>query len=144
MGATIEEREAEVIAELKAFPDWKDRYRHLMELGRALPPMPEDDKTETNRVKGCQSQVWLTARCADGLVHLQAASDSAIVSGLVALVLRVYSGQPSEAILRTPPQFINELGLGKHLTQARANGLAAMVKQVKLFAFVFAQQALAR
>ncbi len=125
-------REQQAIIEEFAFlGEWMDRYQHIIDMGRKLPDFPEEWKTEENRLHGCQSQVWLHAEQRDGRVYFQAISDSAIVSGLIALLLRVYSGRRPEDILRTPPDFIAEIGLARHLSPTRSNGLHAMVQAIR-------------
>lgn len=126
-----------IVAEFNAFPDWESKYKHLIELGKALPPMPQELRTDANKVRGCQSQVWLHAKPENGKVVFQADSDAAIVKGLVALLIRVYSDETPEVILSTPPDFIQNLGLSANLSQARANGLVSMVKQIKYYALAF-------
>ncbi len=137
MTESIEETQARLVADLTGAGDWKARYRRIIELGRNLPPLPAELQTETYRVKGCQSQVWLHARLDDGRVVLQGTSDSDIVRGLVALVLAVYSNRTPDEVLVHPPSFIDRIGLGESLTQARANGLSSMIRQVKLYAAAF-------
>jgi cysteine desulfuration protein SufE len=121
----------EIAEEFSFFGDWSERYQYLIDLGRKLPPFPEAWRTEANRLHGCQSMVWVVSEGdADRLVF-HAISDSSIVSGLVALTLRVYSGRSAKDILATEPQFIEAIGLGKHLSVTRANGLAALIAKIK-------------
>lgn len=134
----ITQRQQAIISEYTAIADWEDRYRRIIEAGRELAAMEEAHKTEKNKVKGCQSTVWLHAALQDGRIALQGDSDAMIVRGLIALLLKVYNGATPAEVLATPPEFINATGLGSHLSQTRANGLAAMVKQIKLYATVFA------
>jgi len=117
--------------EFAFFSDWTERYQYLIDLGRKLPPFPESDKTEANKVQGCQSQVWLLVSGDRDRLAFRAISDSAIVSGLIALLLRVYSGRPAQEILATEPRFVEAIGLAKHLSPTRSNGLAAMLQTVK-------------
>jgi len=124
----------EIAEEFAFFGDWTERYQYLIDLGRQLPPFPEDCKTEQYRVHGCQSMVWLVPDGDAAEMRFQAASDSAIVSGLIALVLRVYSGRPAAEIVATEPVFIGEIGLAKHLSPTRSNGLAAMLARIKGYA----------
>ena len=134
----IAQRQQAVIDEFSAIPDWEERYRRIIEYGRQLAPMDEANRTDKNKVKGCQSTVWMHAGMKDGAMHLQGDSDAMIVRGLIALLFRVYDGaSPAEAVA-TAPKFIEATGLGSHLSQTRANGLAAMVKQIKLYGAVFA------
>ncbi|MGN6789059.1 MAG: SufE family protein [Rhodanobacteraceae bacterium] len=134
----IQSAQQEIIEEFGFFDDWTGRYQYLIDLGRKLRPLPPGDMTAANKVDGCQSQVWIVVSGDADRLDLRAASDSAIVSGLIALLLRVYSGHSAREILDTDPAFINAIGLGKHLSPTRSNGLAAMVKTIK----AHAQQAL--
>jgi len=120
-----------IAEEFSFFGDWTERYQYLIDLGRKLPPLPEDLKTEVHKVQGCQSQVWLVASGEAGQLDFRAVSDSAIVSGLIALLLRVYSGRSAREILETEPRFIEAIGLAKHLSPTRSNGLAAMFKRIQ-------------
>jgi cysteine desulfuration protein SufE len=137
MSQTSADKQAELIARFNAIPSWEDRYREIIRLGRALPAFPEEQRLDKNKVKGCQSQVWMHARAEGGCVLYVADSDAAIVKGLVSLVLEVYSGHTFDEIIATPATFVDALGLGQHLSQSRANGLSAMLKQVKLYALAF-------
>ncbi len=122
----------DAIAEEFAFlGDWTERYQYLIDLGRKLPPFPETLKTDEHKVQGCQSQVWLVASGDAQRLEFQAISDSAIVSGLIALLLRVYSGRSAQEILATQPRFVQSIGLAKHLSPTRSNGLAAMLARIK-------------
>ncbi len=120
-----------IAEEFSFFGDWTERYQYLIDLGRKLPPFPDELKTEANKVQGCQSQVWLVASGDAQQLDFRAISDSAIVSGLIALLLRVYSGRPAQEILATEPSFIEAIGLAKHLSPTRSNGLAAMLKSIR-------------
>lgn len=132
--SAIQHAQQEIIDEFGFFDDWTGRYQYLIDLGRKLPPLADEDRTDVNKVDGCQSQVWIVVSGDANRLDLRAASDSAIVSGLVALLLRVYSGQSARDILDTDPSFINAIGLGKHLSPTRSNGLASMVKTIKVHA----------
>ena len=120
-----------ISSELSMFDDWMDRYEFIIELGSKLPPYPAAWQDEAHRVRGCQSQVWLAAKGQDGKLWFTGASDAAIVSGLVALVLRVYSGRKQAEILTTPATFLHELGLIGALSTNRGNGVAAMVERIQ-------------
>jgi cysteine desulfuration protein SufE len=120
--------------ELALFDDWLERYEFIIEMGRKLPPFPAEWQDEAHRVQGCQSQVWLAAQEENGKLYFTGASDAAIVSGLVALVLRVYSGRTREQILATSPQFLKDLGLIGALSTNRGNGVAAMVERIHALA----------
>ncbi len=123
--------QTELIEEFQMFDNWLDRYQYIIDLGKQLPELPDEYKTEDYKLHGCQSQVWLVSDIRDDKLTFQADSDSAIVSGLIALVMRVYSGQPPADILRTPPEFIKAIGLSEHLSPTRNNGLAAMIGKIR-------------
>jgi cysteine desulfuration protein SufE len=131
-GALAEQ--AAIAEEFALLGDWTERYQYLIDLGRKLPAFPERWRTPDHRLHGCQSMVWLLPHGDAEALHLRAASDSAIVSGLIALVLRVYSGRPATEILATPPDFIPAIGLGSHLSPTRSNGLAALLAKLREFA----------
>jgi len=124
----------DIAEEFAFFGDWTERYQYLIDLGKQLPSFPEQWKTEEYRVHGCQSMVWLVPSGDATSMHFEAISDSAIVSGLIALVLRVYSDRPAKEIVDTEPQFIATIGLAKHLSPTRSNGLAAMLAKLKAHA----------
>ena len=123
--------EAAIVDEFGFFSDWAERYQYLIDLGRRLPAFPDDWKTEANRLTGCQSMVWIVPRGDAGRLDFAAASDSAIVSGLVYLALRVYSGRSADEILATEPDYIARIGLSKHLSPTRSNGLAALLGAIR-------------
>lgn len=134
----IQERQAKIISDFSAIQNWEDRYKRIIDLGKSLPEMPENLKTEQNIVKGCQSQVWLSAQLNDqGQMILQGDSDALIVKGLVGLLLSVYSGSAPAEVLVTPPEFLKALGFEGNLSPSRANGLHSMLKQIKLYATAF-------
>jgi len=120
-----------IVEEFSFFSDWTERYQYLIDLGRKLPPLPDELKTDAHKVQGCQSQVWLVASGDSHKLDFHAISDSAIVSGLIALLLRVYSGRSAREIIDTEPGFIEAIGLAKHLSPTRSNGLAAMFKTIR-------------
>ena len=124
----------DIAEEFAFFGDWTERYQYLIDLGKQLPTFPEASKTEEHRVHGCQSMVWLVPSGDAAKMHFEAISDSAIVSGLIALVLRVYSDRPAQEIVATEPEFIAMIGLAKHLSPTRSNGLAAMLAKLKGYA----------
>lgn len=128
------EAQAAIAEEFGFFGDWTERYQYLIDLGRQLPPFAEEKKTEEHRVHGCQSMVWLIPSGDRSRMTFEATSDSAIVSGLIALVLRVYSGRSAREIVDTEPAFVQEIGLAKHLSPTRSNGLAAMLARIKAYA----------
>ncbi|MCS6930969.1 MAG: SufE family protein [Acetobacteraceae bacterium] len=128
---TAAEAIAAIADELSFFEDWMDRYRQIIDWGRTLPPFPEAWKDKAHKVEGCQSQVWLAAEERDGRIFLAGASDAAIVSGLIALLLRVYSGRSPREILGTDPGFLKDLGLIGNLSGTRANGVVAMIGRIR-------------
>lgn len=135
----VTDRQNKIIAEFQSLTDWEERYKKIIEMGKQLAEMPADLKTEENQVKGCQSQVWLHAQLTpQGEMILQGDSDAMIVKGLVALLLRVYSGANPNEILQTPPEFLRALGFEGNLSPSRANGLHSMLKQIRLYATAFA------
>ncbi|MET0654183.1 MAG: SufE family protein [Pseudoxanthomonas sp.] len=125
--ATPAEAQLAIKEEFGFFSDWSERYQYLIDLGRKLPAFPEEWKTEENRLLGCQSLVWIVPQGGAERLDFQAVSDSAIVSGLIYLALRVYSGRPAAEILATSPDYIADIGLAKHLSPTRSNGLAAIL-----------------
>ena len=127
MEPTAAEAQAAIAEEFGFFGDWTERYQYLIDLGRKLPDLPEAWKTEAHRLLGCQSKVWIVAQGDATRLVFHAISDSSIVSGLVFLALRVYSGRSAEEILATPPDYIAAIGLAKHLSPTRSNGLAALL-----------------
>lgn len=137
---SINEIQDEIIEEFNDFEDWMDKYQMLIDLGNDLEPLDEKYKTEDNLIDGCQSRVWVQCDLIDGKMHLQAESDALIVKGIVALLLRVLSDQTPQDILDTELYFIEQIGLSEHLSPTRANGLLAMIKQIRLYAFACTQQ----
>lgn len=139
----VTERQNKLIEEFEKTGGWEERYKHLIEMGKRVPDMPQDLKSETFKVKGCQSQVWLHAALNDKKqIHLQADSDALIVKGLVAVLLKVYSNASPEDVLGAPTTFLKDLGFEGHLSPSRANGLYAMLKQILYYATAF--QAIAK
>jgi cysteine desulfuration protein SufE len=133
----INQRIEKLKTDFKNFGEWEARYKHLIELGKKMPPMNEEFKTEDNKVKGCQSQVWLHAELIGDKVHFSADSDASIVKGIVALLVYVYSDSTPDEILMTKPTFLEDIGLREHLSMSRANGLTSMVKQISFYAMAF-------
>ncbi len=131
---SAEQAQKDIAEEFAFFSDWTERYQYLIDLGKQLPIFPETSKTDHNRVHGCQSMVWLVPTGDASKMEFEAISDSAIVSGLIALVLRVYSGRTAQEIVATEPEFIATIGLAKHLSPTRSNGLAAMLAKLKGYA----------
>jgi cysteine desulfuration protein SufE len=136
----IKETEERIVKEFELLQDWPERYKYIIKLGDKLAPLSEEDKVDENLVKGCQSQVWVTAEMKEGKVIFKADSDAAITKGLVALMVRFYSERKPTEILDTPPAFIDRIGMASHLSPTRANGLASMVKQMKIYAMAFNSQ----
>ena len=130
----VQQAQHDLLEEFALFDNWMDRYQYIIDLGRRLPKFPDDDKIEANKIKGCQSQVWFTARNDDGKLVFQAISDAAIVSGLIALLLRIYSGRTPRDILDTPAEFVSGLQLDQHLSPTRSNGLSSMLGAIRAFA----------
>ena len=134
---TINEIQDEVIAEFSDFDDWMDRYQLLIDLGNEQQPMDEKYKTEQNLIDGCQSRVWLQCDEEDGRLIFNAESDALIVKGIIALLIKVLSGHTADEILQTELYFIERIGLREHLSPTRSNGLASMVKQMRMYALAY-------
>jgi cysteine desulfuration protein SufE len=130
----VQQAQDELVEEFRFFDDWMDRYQYLIDMGRKLPEFPESDRIDANKIRGCQSQVWFVASNDDGRLNFRAISDAAIVSGLIALLLRIYSGRKPRDILDTPPDFVAALELEQHLSPTRSNGLSSMLKAIRNFA----------
>jgi len=126
----IADVQAELVEEFEIFEDWMARYEYVIDLGKQLPEFADEWKTESNKIHGCQSQVWLNMALDDGKLHIDGTSDASIVAGLVAIVLRVYSGQTPQAILDAKPDFIADIGFTDHLSPTRSNGLHAMLRAI--------------
>lgn len=131
MEATTAEAQQAIADEFAFFSDWSERYQYLIDLGKKLPDLPADLKTEDHLLKGCQSLVWIVPRHEDGKIFFDAISDSTIVSGLIFLALRVYSGRTAQEIVDTEPTYLAEIGLSKHLSPTRSNGLASLLAFIK-------------
>lgn len=131
---TIEETQQEIVDEFEFLDDWMDRYQYLIDLGKTLPPLAAEDKSDDRLLAGCQSQVWLIADGDAEQLAFRANSDAAIVSGLIALLLRVYSERSAREILASEPTFIERIGLSEHLSPTRANGLNAMLRAIRNYA----------
>ncbi len=124
----------EIVEEFSIFDDWMDRYQYLIDMGKRLPEFPEELRNDDNRIRGCQSQVWFVPTTKGDRLEFQAISDAAIVSGLIALLLRIYSGRTPRDILDTPADFVAALGLESHLSPTRSTGLASMLEAIRRFA----------
>jgi len=127
---SISDIQQELVDEFEIFDDWMGRYEYVIDLGRQLPEFKEEWKTEQNKIQGCQSQVWLNMEMRDGKLYIDGMSDAAIVSGLVAIVLRVYSDQAPQDILDAKPDFIKDIGFNDHLSPTRSNGLHSMLRTI--------------
>lgn len=133
----MEDRVSQIKKHFLTFSDWEDRYRELIHLGRDLAPYPEEKREEKYKVKGCQSQVWLLPEFKNGRVYFYADSDAILVKGIIGLLVKVYSDATPDEILSTKPDFLKEVGITEHLSMNRSNGLAAMMKQIQMYALVF-------
>ena len=137
---SIEETEQEIIDEFELFDDWMQRYEHLIDLGKSMPLIKDVYKTEDKLIKGCQSSVWMHSELKDGNVFFTADSDAIITKGMVALMIRVLSGHTPEEIMHSKLNFIETIGLTKHLSPTRSNGLLSMIKQMKLDAIAYSSK----
>ncbi len=133
----ISEIQNEIIDEFNMFDNWEDKYQYMIDLGKTLPKIDEEYKVESNLIKGCQSKVWVHAEMIDDKIVFTADSDAIISKGIVAILIRVFSNQTPQEILEADTDFISEIGLQEHLSPTRANGLASMVKQLKMYALAF-------
>ena len=141
MSEAIKDIEQDIIEDFELFDEWAEKYEYVIELGRKLPALDTQYKTEANKIKGCQSSVWMTARFEDGRIYFEADSDSTFVKGLIALLMKVLNGQKPEDIVAAPLDFIDKTGLTTHIAQTRSNGLQAMIKQMKLYALGYQMKA---
>ncbi|WP_010516152.1 SufE family protein [Croceivirga radicis] len=137
---TIQAIQEEIIDEFSMFDDWMQRYEYMIELGKSLPLIDEQYKTDDNIIKGCQSKVWVHAELEDDKLLFTADSDAIITKGIIALLIRVFSNQKPKDIMEADTQFIDEIGLKEHLSPTRANGLVSMIKQMKLYAVAYQTQ----
>ncbi len=136
---SIEEIQKDIIEEFSLYEDWMDKYGYLIELGNKLEELDPEYKTDQYLIKGCQSRVWLVAKKRDGKIFFKGESDAVIVKGLVALLLRVFSGRSPKEITESELHFIDDIGLNRHLSPTRSNGLLAMVKQIRLYAVAYSR-----
>jgi cysteine desulfuration protein SufE len=134
---TIDDKQNEIVQEFSIFDDWVDKYAYLIEIGTALPALPPQHKTTNNLIQGCQSRVWLHAEYHNNSIQFQAESDTVIVKGIIALLIRTLSGHSPEEILNANLYFIQQTGLQQHLSPTRSNGLASMIRQMKLYALSY-------
>ena len=135
--ATIQEIQTEIVEEFDMFEDWMEKYEYIIELGKNLPIINDKHKIENNLIKGCQSRVWLHADEQDGKMIYSADSDAIITKGIVAILIRVLSNQNAEEIAKVDLSFIDKIGFKEQLSQTRANGLASMIKEMKLYALAY-------
>jgi len=131
MSESIQETQQQIVDDFSLFDDWMDRYRFLIDLGRALPPYPEEYRTDEWRVKGCINRAWLHGEARDGRIYYQASSESEIVAGLIALLLKVYSGRTAQEIVDTQPDFLDKIGVWENITSNRINGLNGMIALIR-------------
>ncbi len=137
---TIGAIQEEIINEFSMFDDWMQKYEYMIDLGKSLPLISEENKIEDRLITGCQSKVWLDAVLKNGKIEYTADSDAIITKGIIAILLRVFSNQTPEAILSAKMDFIDEIGLKEHLSPTRANGLVSMIKQIKIYALAYQAQ----
>ncbi|MEN9326341.1 MAG: SufE family protein [Flavobacterium sp.] len=133
----IKEIQNEIVSEFSMFDDWMERYEYIIELGKGLPIIEAQFKTEDNIIKGCQSKVWVHAEEKDGKVVFSADSDAILTKGIIAILIRAFSNQTPAAILEANTDFVDEIGLKEHLSATRANGLVSMIKKIKMYALAF-------
>ena len=136
----IKEIQEEIVEEFSMFDDWMERYEYIIELGKILPLIKEEFKTENNLIKGCQSKVWLQGEQKDDKIIFTADSDAILTKGIIAILIRVFSNQSAKDILDADMSFIDEIGLKEHLSPTRANGLVSMIKNIKMYALAFNTQ----
>ena len=129
----------EIVEEFDIFDTWMDKYEYLIELGKSVPKISEENKKEENIIKGCQSKVWLHAEKQDGLVRFYADSDAIITKGIISLLTRIFSNQKAKDIINADTDFIDKIGLRQHLSPNRANGLNNMIKKIKFYAIAFSK-----
>jgi cysteine desulfuration protein SufE len=134
---TIQEIQAEIIDEFSMFDDWEERYQFMIDLGKSLPLIKEEFKTDDNIIKGCQSKVWLKGEQIDNKIVFTADSDAILTKGIIAILIRTFSNQKPKDILEADLKFIDEIGLKEHLSATRANGLVSMIKNIKMYALAF-------
>ena len=138
--SSIKEIQEEVVDEFAMFDDWMQRYEYMIDLGKSLPLIDGKYKTDDYIIKGCQSKVWVHADLEDSKVKFTADSDAIITKGIIAILIRTFSGQPPQEILDADTSFIDQIGLKEHLSPTRANGLVSMIKQIKLYAVAYQSQ----
>jgi len=137
---TIQTMEEEIVEEFSLFDNWEDKYEYLIDMGKKLPKLDDAHKKEENKIRGCQSTVWMVSAYKDGRIFYKADSDAMIVKGLISMLIRVFSGQKPAEIVAADMKFIDAIGMSTHLAQTRSNGLRSMIKQMKLDAMVWASK----
>jgi cysteine desulfuration protein SufE len=130
--ASITSIEEEIVEEFSLFDNWEDKYEYIIDMGKKLPPLEEQHKKDENKIRGCQSTVWMVSEYRDGRIYFKAESDAMIVKGLIRMLIRVFSGQKPQDVVQADMKFIDEIGMSTHLAQTRSNGLRAMIRQMKL------------
>jgi len=136
---TIQEKQEEIVSEFEMFDDWMAKYEYLIDLGKDLPLIKEELKTDERLIEGCQSRVWLNANCENGKMQFSADSEAIITKGIIGLLIRVLNDENPETILKTDLKFISDIGLQEHLSPTRANGLNGMIKKMKIEALKYIQ-----
>ena len=134
---TILEVQNNITQEFEQLTEWEDKYKRIIDLGREMKVLDPSYKTDKYKLGGCQSQVWTNAKLEDGKIIFEADSDAAIVKGLIALLIKVYSNHTPDEILSSPPEFLKKIGIDNHLSPTRQNGLGAMMKQIQMYAVAF-------
>jgi len=137
---TIKDIQEEIIDEFSMFEDWEERYQYMIDLGKTLPLIDEQYKTDSNIIKGCQSKVWVHAEMDKDKIAFTADSDAIITKGIIAILIRVFSNQHPNDIIESDTNFIDEIGLKEHLSPTRANGLVSMIRQLKMYAIAYQTQ----
>jgi cysteine desulfuration protein SufE len=140
MSESISDIENGIVEDFELFDEWSEKYEYIIEIGRKLPLLEDKYKTESHKIKGCQSSVWLNSKMVDGKIYFEADSDSTFVKGLIALLMKVFNGQKPGDIINTQINFIDRIGLSTHIAQTRTNGLQAMIKQMKMDALGYSAQ----
>lgn len=138
---SIPEIESEIIEEFALFDNWEDKYEYIIDMGKKLPLLSDEHKKEENKIRGCQSTVWMVSEFRDGKIWFHADSDAMIVKGLISMLIRVLSGQTPQDIIAADMKFIDAIGMSSHLAQTRSNGLRSMIKQMKLDAMAWEARA---
>ena len=134
---SIQQKQDQIIEEFNFFQDWSEKYQYLIDLGKTLPEFDENNKIDSNLIKGCQSKVWLNSSFNDNMVIFEADSDAIISKGIIYLLVKVFSGHKPDEIIEANIDFIEKIGLDSHLSQTRANGLLSMIKQIKIYALAY-------